>query len=92
MDTSYLTVIIPLFISLIVAIGGIVAARASASGVITDAALKLIAPLKKQINDLEKKVDLQEAEIKKLRRGTEVLIKQICRLGHKPDWTPEKDT
>jgi hypothetical protein len=76
---------IPIGISLLIAIGGIVGARATAASSITDAAMKLIKPLNARIDKLE-------ADVKKYKHGTEILIRQITKLGHKPDWTPEDDS
>ena len=88
MDQTTLTVII----SLIVAIGGIITSRAAAAGSITDAAMKLIAPLKQRIDELEKEINQLRLDGQKWKRGVEILIEQLKRKGCVPDWTPEEQT
>jgi hypothetical protein len=87
MDQTTLTVII----SLIVAIGGILTSRAAAAGAITDAAMKLVAPLKLRIEDLEKELKQVKEDNDKWRRGAYILLRQITQLGCVPNWKPEEE-
>jgi hypothetical protein len=75
-------------VALIIAVGGIITARATASGAITEAAMKLVTPLKKRIEELENHVKAQDREIQKLRSGIPVLIKQLKDVGLQPRWFP----
>jgi hypothetical protein len=101
MDTSLLASLI----ALVVALGGIITALATrkknaaeASDLITESAMKLLAPLNKRIEALEKLTEQQEKELEILRplpaivetmsRGIHILIEQIREWGEEPRWTP----
>ena len=88
MDTGQ---IITLVVALIVSVGTIIGARLSASGATTEAAIKLVKPLTQRIDGLERELKRCNIEVVKWKHGTTVLIAQLKRLGHIPDWTPDKD-
>jgi hypothetical protein len=74
---------------------------ADAASVISEAAKGLVEPLRKQIADYAKRIDGLETEVYKLKcqyqdkfdawlKGIRILIKQIYKLGAKPEWVPEE--
>jgi hypothetical protein len=92
MDTS----LIVSLIALMGAIGGVITAIATrrktaseASQVITEAAMKLIEPLNKRIEVLEKLTQRQEKEIRGMRHGIGLLIQQLRDNHIEPVWIPE---
>jgi hypothetical protein len=92
METT--TSLIASAIAILMAIGGIFTAiatrrktAAEASEVITDSAMKLLAPLNKRIVALERQTAEQEKEIQELKRGVCILIAQLRRKNIKPEWT-----
>jgi len=71
--------------------------RADAADLITAAAIKLLDPLTRRVDELENKVRCQNEKIERygqrvivLMRGIERLVLQITRLGHVPVWTPDE--
>lgn len=91
MGDNTIIIIAATVISLIGAVGGIITARASASGAITEAAMKLITPLKGRIYELEK----QNKQIKQIvlewEKGIVILTEQLKSKGVIPKWEPKKN-
>ena len=85
MDSATIAIIV----SLVIAIGGIITSRATATGAITDAAMKLIKPLNERIDQLCIEVEELKRENTKLTRGVKILIAQLKKMKVTPDWTLE---
>lgn len=93
-DSNVATIIV----AVIVGAGTIIGARLSAASGISEAAMKLVAPLKDRIEELEKelkplrplpdRVKRLEAENKEFRKGVPILIKQLEEARLKPRWIP----
>jgi hypothetical protein len=77
-----------IIVAVILGVGTIIGARYSAAGGISEAAMKLINPLKDRITDLEKLTKSQGREIRDLIRGVTILTSQLKTAGIKPQWVP----
>ena len=88
MDSATIAIIV----SLVIAVGGIITSRATATGAITDAAMKLIKPLNERIDQLDIEVAELKKENTKLRQGVGILIAQLKKMKVLPDWTVEEQT
>ena len=78
----------PILSAIIVAVLNRKQTEATAAEIITKAAGGLVLSLGERMDDLEKKSDKQEQEIRNLRRGVRMLIRQIEAAGLVPVWHP----
>jgi hypothetical protein len=86
MDTATLGTLIVAIVALIGAVGGIITARSSASGAITEAAMKLITPLTDRITLLENHEKRLDKLVKELIHGTHILTEQLKSKNIVPEW------
>jgi class 3 adenylate cyclase len=63
--------------------------KADAADAVSEAASRLLEPLNRRIELLEKVTAAQEVELIFLRRGVNTLIAQLRRVGCEPEWTPD---
>ena len=89
MDT--LTVVASTIIALIVAIGGIITSRATASGAITEAAMKLVTPLKNRIDEQDKDIKKLKKIVSTLEKGVMILTDQLREEHITPKWELNHD-
>lgn len=65
--------------------------EATTADTLVDTSMTLLGKLQLRVEELERVQLAQGIEIAKLRRGAGILINQIRKLGHEPEWTLDSD-